>query len=91
LFENVVSSVAGKDGKKSAARKAAAYLLLNQIVFYHVMSKEGYVTEIDEKKLKVPTQLFTEYFRQSPIPLTITPYLTLMSPHFFQKKQINSL
>jgi type I restriction-modification system DNA methylase subunit len=63
LFENVVSSVAGKEGKKSAARKAAAYLLLNQIVFYHVMSKEGHVPEIDEKKLRVPTQLFTEYFR----------------------------
>ncbi len=63
LFENVVSSIAGKEGKKSAARKAAAYLLLNQIVFYHVMSKEGHVPEIDEKKLKVPTQLFTEYFR----------------------------
>jgi len=63
LFENVVSSIAGKEGKKSAARKAAAYLLLNQIVFYHVMSKEGHVTEIDERNLKVPTQLFTEYFR----------------------------
>jgi len=63
LFENVVSSIAEKQGTKIAARKAAAYLLLNQIVFYHVMSKENRVTKIDEKKLKSPTQLFTEYFR----------------------------
>jgi tRNA1(Val) A37 N6-methylase TrmN6 len=63
LFENVVSSVAEKGGKRSAARKAAAFLLLNQIVFYHVISKEGHVPEIDEKSLKSPGQLFTEYFR----------------------------
>jgi len=63
LFETVVSSIANKQGTKIAARKAAAYLLLNQIVFYHVISKENKVTEIDEKKLKSPTQLFTEYFR----------------------------
>jgi len=63
LFENVVSSIAEKEGKRNAARKAAAYLLLNQIVFYHVISKEGHVPEIDEKSLKLPSQLFTEYFR----------------------------
>jgi type I restriction-modification system DNA methylase subunit len=64
LFENVVSSIAEKGGEENAARKAAAYLLLNQIVFYHVISKEGHVPEIDERKLKSPAQLFTEYFRQ---------------------------
>jgi len=63
LFENVVSSIAEKEGEKNAARKAAAYLLLNQIVFYHVISKEGHVPEIDEKTLRTPSQLFTEYFR----------------------------
>lgn len=63
LFESVVTSVAEKKGTIKAARKGAAYLLLNQIVFYHVISKQGYVPEIDEKDLRSPSQLFTEYFR----------------------------
>ena len=63
LFENVVSSVAEKKGKRTAARKAAAYLLLNQIVFYSVISKEGHVPLIDESSIKVPGQLHEQYFK----------------------------
>jgi len=63
LFENVVSSISEKKSKNVAARKAAAYLLLNQIVFYHVISKEGHVPVIDEKTIKSPGQLQKEYFK----------------------------
>lgn len=43
------------------ARQAAAYLLLNQIVFYHILA-QGQYTQLNPKSIERPSDLKTVYF-----------------------------
>jgi predicted RNA methylase len=61
LFEHIIASMPKEGPKIDTARKAAAYLLLNQIVFYRILEERGYPT-LRPAALKHPGDLKREYF-----------------------------
>lgn len=56
LFEHIIASMPRDKGGLDTARRAAAYLLLNQVVFYRILQERGYPT-IDPDSLKRPGDL----------------------------------
>lgn len=56
LFEHIIASMPRDKGELDTARRAAAYLLLNQVVFYRILQKRGYPA-IDHDSLKRPGDL----------------------------------
>jgi len=63
LFEHIIASLPKGKGELEIARKASAYLLLNQVVFYNILRKSG-LQSIDYESLKVPAELYTVYFKK---------------------------
>ena len=61
LFENVLGIDADEDEKAESARRVVGYLLVNQIVFYRVLSSATNFESIDADSLSSPTDL-SDYF-----------------------------
>ncbi|TET89430.1 MAG: SAM-dependent DNA methyltransferase [Methanomassiliicoccales archaeon] len=60
LFEHIIAPMPHDKGELETARRAAAYLLLNQVVFYRILQERGY-SVIEPGKLEQPSDL-KEYF-----------------------------
>jgi hypothetical protein len=63
LFEHIIATIPKEKGELEVAKKASAYLLLNQVVFYNILKKRG-LDPIDFESLKVPAELYTVYFKK---------------------------
>lgn len=61
LFENVLGVEAEEDEKLRAAKQVVGYLLINQIVFYRVLSAKTKYEPIDADSLSSPSDLL-DYF-----------------------------
>jgi tRNA1(Val) A37 N6-methylase TrmN6 len=62
LFEHIIALVPKEKGEIETAKKASAYLLLNQLVFYRILSKAHGYAPIDRISLKEPRDLKNLYF-----------------------------
>ncbi|MFQ6068843.1 MAG: N-6 DNA methylase, partial [Candidatus Bathyarchaeia archaeon] len=56
VFENILQYEEGKYPLEQM-RQAATYLLVNQLLFYHVLARVGIVKAIDEAEIKTPEDL----------------------------------
>lgn len=63
LFEHIIASIPKGKGELEVARKASAFLLLNQVVFYSILRKRG-LQPINYESLQVPAELYTVYFKK---------------------------
>jgi len=61
VFRNILNYEEEEKYPTEELRLASAYLLVNQLLFYHVLSKKGF-PEIDTDRLKEPSQL-NQYFK----------------------------
>jgi hypothetical protein len=57
LFEHIIALVPKGKGEIDSAKKAAAYLLLNQLVFYRILSEAHGYSPIDRTSLQEPSDL----------------------------------
>lgn len=62
FFEHIVASMPKDKGELQTAKKASAYLLLNQVVFYRILSAGRGYPRIDRSKLQTPGDLKKMYF-----------------------------
>jgi hypothetical protein len=62
LFEHIIALVPKDKGEIDVAKKAAAYLLLNQLVFYRILSEAHGYSSIDRTSLREPSDLKKLYF-----------------------------
>jgi hypothetical protein len=62
FFEHIVASMPKDKGELETAKKAAAYLLLNQIVFYRILSAGRGYPRIDRTAIHAPGDLTAKYF-----------------------------
>jgi hypothetical protein len=60
VFENILQYEEGRYPLEEM-RQAATYLLVNQLLFYHVLSRVGAFAPIDESKIEKPSDL-SRYF-----------------------------
>lgn len=63
IFRNVLGVAPDEEGERQAARETAGFLLINQIVFYRVLSAELQFPDVDTNDLSSPTEL-RWYFKQ---------------------------
>lgn len=61
LFEHIIASMPRDKGELETARGAAAYLLLNQVVFYRILQQRGY-PELLPDALNRPGDLKKKFF-----------------------------
>jgi type I restriction-modification system DNA methylase subunit len=61
LFEHIIAAMPENEEETSAATDAAAYLLLNQVVFYRILEKQGF-DRIQPSKIDRPEDLHEKYF-----------------------------
>ena len=61
LFEHIIATMPKEKGELETARRAAAFLLLNQLVFYRILEQRGYPTILVET-LSQPSDLKNQYF-----------------------------
>jgi hypothetical protein len=59
LFEHIIAYMPKDKGEMQTAKKAAAYLLLNQLVFYRILSAGRGYTKIETRRIKTPSDLKT--------------------------------
>jgi tRNA1(Val) A37 N6-methylase TrmN6 len=64
LFEHIIALVPKEKGEIETAKKASAYLLLNQLVFYRILSEAHGYAPIDRTSLKEPRDLKSAYFNK---------------------------
>ena len=57
FFEHIIASLPKDSGQVETSKQAAAYLLLNQIVFYSILSEGRGYPKIDIEKLRKPEDL----------------------------------
>lgn len=62
LFEHIIASLPKDKGEGETARRAAAYLLLNQVVFYRILSGVHAYPPIDRNDIVRPGDLYDTYF-----------------------------
>jgi type I restriction-modification system DNA methylase subunit len=63
FFQSVVGYDTTKENQESVLRSAAAYLFVNQILFYEILSKEtGQYPEISEEDADKPSLIKPKYF-----------------------------
>lgn len=62
LFEHIIAYMPTDKGELQTAKKAAAYLLLNQVVFYRILSAGRGYSKIQRDKIKSPSDLKSLYF-----------------------------
>ncbi len=63
LFEHIIATMPRDKGELETARRAAAFLLVNQMVFYRILEQRGYPT-IKPETLQRPGDLKGIYFDQ---------------------------
>jgi hypothetical protein len=63
FFEHIIATMPKDAGELDTARRAAAYLLLNQVVFYRILSKHKY-DELDPALLETPGDLQRRFFNR---------------------------
>lgn len=61
LFEHIIAAMPKDRGEIDTARQAAAYLLLNQVVFYHILEQRGY-PPMQGDAIEKPSSLKSQYF-----------------------------
>ena len=61
LFEHIIATMPRDKGELETARRAAAYLVVNQMVFYRILEQRGYPT-IKPETLQRPSDLKESYF-----------------------------
>ena len=61
FFEHIIATMPKDSGELETARQAAAYLLLNQVVFYRILSQHGY-PQLDATRLEKPGDLREVFF-----------------------------
>lgn len=61
FFEHIIATMPKDSGELETARQAAAYLLLNQVVFYRILSQHGY-PQLDAGRLEKPGDLREVFF-----------------------------
>jgi len=61
MFEHIVADMPQDETETTAARDAAAYLLLNQIVFYRILQDHGF-PELSPEDISNPRDLRDQYF-----------------------------
>lgn len=64
LFEHIVASMPKDRGELETAKRAAAYLLLNQIVFYRILQQPGKFPLLRAEAIESPGDLKRNYFDQ---------------------------
>jgi len=62
VFKNILQYDSEEEYPVEELRIASAYLLVNQLLFYHVLSRKIDLPNIDSDKIKSPSQL-NEYFK----------------------------
>jgi len=63
MFEHILADMPQNKSEFSAAKDAAAYLLLNQIVFYRILQDHGY-PKLEPESINNPKDLKTQYFEE---------------------------
>jgi tRNA1(Val) A37 N6-methylase TrmN6 len=63
FFEHIIATMPKHAGELDTAKRAAAYLLLNQVVFYRILSKEKYPS-LDPSLLESPGDLHAHFFER---------------------------
>lgn len=63
FFEHIIATMPRDAGELDTARRAAAYLLLNQVVFYRILSQHKYIP-LDSVSLSRPGDLHERFFRR---------------------------
>ena len=63
FFEHIIATMPKHAGELDTAKRAAAYLLLNQVVFYRILSKERY-PGLDPSLLESPGDLHERFFER---------------------------
>jgi len=61
MFEHIVADMPQDETEATAARDAAAYLLLNQVVFYRILQEHGF-PELNPDDISNPRDLRNQYF-----------------------------
>lgn len=61
MFEHIIADMPQKEREYTAAKDAAAYLLLNQIVFYRILQAHGY-SRLNPDNISNPRDLKSQYF-----------------------------
>jgi len=64
FFEHIIAMMPRGQGQVETARKASAYLLLNQLVFYRILSEGRGYERIDRSRLRLPGDLKRLYFNR---------------------------
>jgi len=63
FFEHIIATMPKDAGELDTARRAAAYLLLNQIVFYRILSQTKY-KPLEPESLNKPSDIHSNYFQR---------------------------
>ena len=63
FFEHIIATMPKHSGEQETAKRAAAYLLLNQVVFYRILSQHKYVP-LSADKLEKPDDLHSIFFER---------------------------
>ena len=63
FFEHIIATMPKDAGELDTARRAAAYLLLNQIVFYRILSQHSYRPLVPDQ-LTNPRDLHEKFFKR---------------------------
>lgn len=63
FFEHIIATMPKHVGELEMAKRAAAYLLLNQVVFYRILSLHKY-EPLDPETIKQPGDLHVQYFQR---------------------------
>lgn len=63
FFEHIIATMPKDAGELDTARRASAYLLLNQIVFYRILSQHKY-EPLDPSLLEKPGDLQNRFFKR---------------------------
>ncbi|MHB8606450.1 MAG: HsdM family class I SAM-dependent methyltransferase, partial [Thermoplasmatota archaeon] len=63
FFEHIIATHPKDAGELDTARRAAAYLLLNQVVFYRILSQEKY-SPLSSDELERPGDLHSKFFER---------------------------
>jgi len=63
FFEHIIATMPKDPGELETAKRAAAYLLLNQVVFYRILSQPKY-PPLEPERLSSPSELHSMFFER---------------------------
>lgn len=91
LFKNILGPGASGEELKKVINDAAAYLLINQIAFYRVLSRErGDLPTLDPYDIKLPEELEDHYFDKV-LEINYSPVFGPSVAPQFSKKSVDIL